>query len=251
MTFQPDCGIKADVIPSPNFGDRKSDKVDMILLHYTATETAHIAQQWLCNPDSNVSAHYLINEAGVITQMVSERHRAWHAGLSLWEGISDTNSRSIGIEIQHCGDQDTPFPKKQINSLIHLLADILKRHQIAPHRVLAHSDVAPGRKQDPGRSFPWDALAYAGIGHYVPPHPILAGPFLQQGDEGQAVEALQALLGLYGYGIDIKGQYDQITYDVVTAFQRHFRQEKVDGIADRSTLETLNALLQARKKFLA
>jgi N-acetylmuramoyl-L-alanine amidase len=119
------------------------------------------------------------------------------------------------------------------------------RHPIPPHRVLGHSDVAPGRKLDPGERFPWQRLAAAGVGHFVEPAPIVEGAFLQRGDAGKQVDALQALLALYGYGINVTGEYDQRTHDVISAFQRHFRPAHVDGIADRSTNETLRRLLAA------
>ena len=246
--MQADTPLVSAFEPSPNFGERKLG-IDMLILHYTATKSADEAICWLCNEESQVSAHYLIDEKGKITQMVREADRAWHAGLSSWQGQTDTNSRSIGIEIQHEADAPTPYKKKQINSLIHLTADILKRNPHIPaHHVLGHSDVAVGRKQDPGAWFPWEDLARAGIGLYVRPHPIVPGPFLQLNDQGQPIEALQSMLALYGYGVEINGIYDEHTQKVVKAFQMHFRPEKVDGIADRSTIETLVELLRSIKK---
>ncbi len=114
-----------------------------------------------------------------------------------------------------------------------------------PERVLAHSDVAPLRKRDPGETFPWDALWRGGVGHWVPPAPLEGGPLFRQQDEGPPVRALQALLALYGYGVEITGVYDRLTRAVVTAFQRHFRPERVDGEADASTVATLKALIGA------
>jgi N-acetylmuramoyl-L-alanine amidase len=111
--------------------------------------------------------------------------------------------------------------------------------------VLGHSDVAPGRKIDPGERFPWGTLAAAGIGHFVEPVAIADGRFFQKGDSGPPIEALQAMLALYGYGVEVTGAFDQSLEDTVAAFQRHFRQARVDGIADRSTIETLKALLDA------
>ena len=123
--------------------------------------------------------------------------------------------------------------------------DIAARHAIPPEHVLAHSDVAPGRKIDPGEKFDWKGLYEQGLGHWVPPHRLGGGQFLQQGDSGEAVEALQAMLALYGYGVEITGAFGPETQSVVAAFQRHFRPARIDGIADRSTIETLRHLIDA------
>ena len=206
----------------------------------------------LCDPQAEVSCHYFIWETGDIVQMVPEGRRAWHAGLSSWAGFNDLNSRSIGIEIVNSGHDwlgqsgELPdFPDVQIAALIRLCADILLRHPIKPHAVLAHSDIAPGRKCDPGEKFPWDRLAKAGIGHWVAPAPISAGVSYGLGDEGQPIRALQALLGVYGSDLTMTGVYDEATKRVVEAFQRHFRPALVDGRADLSTLQTLRDLVAA------
>jgi N-acetylmuramoyl-L-alanine amidase len=232
----------AEVRVSPNFGPRREGlRPDILLLHYTGMETAASAEAWLCDPASEVSCHYLVREDGAVVQMVRETDRAWHAGRGSWQGASDINSRSIGIEVANPGHAYgyPDFPDVQVEAVIALCRDIAARHSIRPERVLAHSDTAPGRKIDPGEKFPWDVLARAGVGHYVEPAAIGRGRYL----EGEAVEQLQSMLALYGYGIEITGTFDAATEVVVAAFQRHFRPERVDGIADRSTLETLQALL--------
>lgn len=157
--------------PSGNFGDRKS-KVDMLLMHYTGMKSGSAAVDWLCAPESGVSCHYLVDEDGSITQMVSESKRAWHAGKSCWQGVEDINSCSVGIEVQNAGPlEDFPdFPEVQIEAVIALSKDIIARHDIVADRVLGHSDVAPGRKIDPGEKFPWEKLAKAGVGRW--PHPV-------------------------------------------------------------------------------
>ncbi len=243
-------GFEADyrgarVRPSPNFGERKGSGADMIILHYTAMETARAAEDWLCHQVSEVSSHYLVDEDGSVVQMVREADRAWHAGKSSWKGDGDINSLSIGIEIANPGPLagSPPFEPAQIDAVIALCADITRRLRIRPERVLGHSDVAPGRKIDPGEKFPWNVLHARGIGHLVVPAPVRGGRFLSQGDRGQPVEALQSMLALYGYGIAISGEYDAETETVVAAFQRHFRPLLVDGVADRSTIETLHALI--------
>ena len=233
--------------PSPNHGERRAGPVDMIVLHYTGMPDADQALAWLCTEQSEVSAHYFIFEDGRIVQMVEEDRRAWHAGAASWAGESDINSRSIGIEIANIGHDGSlpPFPEAQIDAVIELCRDIIGRHAIPAHRVLAHSDIAPGRKRDPGEAFAWGRLAGEGIGHWVDPEPVGGGRFLASGDEGEPVAGLQALLALYGYGLEISGVFDDRTGHVVTAFQRHFRPAKVDGIADTSTLATLHRLLAA------
>jgi N-acetyl-anhydromuramyl-L-alanine amidase AmpD len=153
------------------------------------------------------------------------------------------NSASIGIEIVHPGHDDPrPFPDRQIEAVAQLCRDICRRNAIAPRRVLGHSDIAIGRKIDPGEFFPWAALAAEGVGHYAPPAPIIGGKTMERGDDGEEVSALQRALADYGYRSEVSGRYDEATAGVVAAFQRHFRPCLVDGRADRSTLETLRAL---------
>jgi N-acetylmuramoyl-L-alanine amidase len=232
--------------PSPHHGERVGvEKLDMLILHYTGMASEDEALAWLCDPVSNVSAHYFIHENGHVQQLVQETRRAWHAGKGFWAGQDDINSCSIGIEIANSGHAGglPAFSRPQISSLILLCRDIGARWNIPPQRVLAHSDIAPSRKQDPGEKFPWALLHEAGIGHWVRPAPLKDGRFFSRGDEGQPIEALQALFALYGYGLEINGVFDDQTRDVVTAFQRHFRQEQVDGVADASTLTTLRDLI--------
>ncbi len=231
---------------SPNTEPRFNGKrPDMLLLHYTGMDDAQSACSWLCSSDSKVSCHYLIDENGLITQMVDEDLRAWHAGVSSWGGDIDINSASIGIEVHNPGHSGgyPEFPETQIESVIALSKDIIVRHGIRPSRVLAHSDVAPARKIDPGEKFPWQALHENGVGHWVAPELITGGAFLQLGDSGESVQALQAMLRMYGYGIEEAGVFDKSTELVVRAFQRHFRAQRVDGVADVSTIMTLRALL--------
>lgn len=247
MSTATDTGVKARIHPSPNHGRRADGApVDMVVLHYTGMPTAEEALQRLCDPRTEVSAHYLVNEDGTILQCVPESRRAWHAGVSFWKGETDINSRSIGVEIVNPGHEFgyRAFPDAQVEAVIALVGDICRRHDIHPWMVLAHSDIAPDRKEDPGELFPWDRLAEAGIGLYATPFPIRTGLVMQEGDSGQPVEALQSMLALYGYRLDINGSFDEKTRQVVAAFQRHFRPAQVDGVADQSTIETLHALLQ-------
>ncbi|HXW25887.1 MAG TPA: N-acetylmuramoyl-L-alanine amidase [Xanthobacteraceae bacterium] len=247
--FPPDSPLIAKVVPSPNQTDRAGrGRPDMIVLHYTGMTSADDALARLCSREAKVSSHYLVFEDGGIVQMVPEARRASHAGVSSWEGETDINSRSIGIEIANPGhDYGYPdFPDAQIEAVIALCRDVLARRPMRPDRVVAHSDVAPSRKQDPGEKFPWTRLHAAGIGHWVEPSPLGDDRGLARGDRGLAVAGLQSALAAYGYGIAASGAFDQTTSDVVVAFQRHFRPARVDGIADRSATETLRRLLAAR-----
>lgn len=249
--FPPDSFIVSAVEPSPNFDERKDGRPpDMILLHYTGMQTGDAALQRLTTAASKVSSHYVVFEDGRIIECVPEEKRAWHAGESSWAGETDINSRSIGIEIVNGGHEFgySDYPLRQIAAVISLCKSIItRRGPISADRILAHSDVAPARKQDPGEKFPWGLLSESGIGHWVRAAPLdLEGSGLRPGDRSDSVTRLQRTLRSYGYGLAETGIYDDTTRDVVTAFQRHFRQARVDGVADPSTLLTLRALIETR-----
>lgn len=234
--------------PSPNH-DARADgaAIEILLLHYTGMTSAAAALDRLTDPEAKVSAHFTIDEDGTIYRHVDETRRAWHAGVSQWAGQSDINSRSIGIELVNPGHEFgyRAFPEPQIAILERLAEWLMKRHRIAPARVLGHSDVAPARKQDPGERFPWRRLAQSGIG--VWPTEI-AGPvagLVGPGDGGEGVRVLQEKLARFGYGLDLSGQYDEATVQVVSAFQRHFRPERITGVADPETMRRLDGLLRA------
>ena len=248
--LRPDSCVVAEVRESPNHGERRGGvKPDMILLHYTGMANAEAAVTKLCTPGTDVSAHYVVMEDGYVIQCVPEARRAWHAGTAMWEGDSDINSCSIGIEIINPGhDHGYPdFPKRQIAAVTALCRSIFTRHRIPLWRVLGHSDVAPTRKRDPGEKFPWRLLSESGIGLWVNPVPITQdGPVFVLGESDPAIRELQELLARYGYDIAVSGSFDVATRDVIAAFQRHFRPARVDGFADASTIATLKALLAAR-----
>jgi N-acetylmuramoyl-L-alanine amidase len=209
-TFTPDSSIVSDVIPSMNYGDRNNGRLaDMILLHYTGMPDVEGAIAQLCTAGTDVSAPYIV------------------------------------IEIINCGhDWGYPdFPLRQIAAVIALCRGIMLRRKVPSHRVLAHSDVAPARKKDPGEKFPWHSLANSGVGHWVQPAPIVRSEALKLGSASDDVAGLQAALARYGYNVPTNGKYDGATMEVVAAFQRHFRPARVDGIADHSTMSTLHALL--------
>lgn len=230
--------------PSPNHGERRSATIDMLVLHYTGMASGEAARAWLCDERSRVSAHYLVDEAGEVFSLVEEDRRAWHAGQAHWAGHDDINSRSIGIEAQNPGhDAGLPdFPDRQIDAVIALSAQIVARHPIPARNVLAHSDVAPGRKIDPGELFPWARLAAEGIGLWADPAPPDDCHVLESGASGEEVSALQRALAAFGYRLDDTGTYDEATATVVTAFQRHWRPARVDGRADASTRAQLGAI---------
>lgn len=244
---EPDSPLVGNLHPSPNIEPRiGGKKPTILLLHYTGLPTAAKAIEVLSRTDCNVSCHYVVDEDGRITQMVAERDRAWHAGVSFWAGETDINSASIGIEIQNPGHQGgyPDFSETQMRAIIALSKDIIARHAIPAARVLAHSDVAPARKIDPGEKFDWAGLAAAGVGHWVPPSPLeVGGPGLEE--DGPAIAEAQMLLAAYGYGVETHGIFDEATRSVVRAFQLHFRPARPDGRLDRSTRDTLARLVAA------
>lgn len=248
MTFRADSALVSRLCPSPNFGSRAHGvRPTILLLHYTGVASVERAIFWLSRPESKVSCHYVIDETGAITQMVAEEDRAWHAGVGAWAGESDINSASIGIEIHNPGHElgYADFPAAQMQAVAALGLDITHRHSIRPERVLAHSDVAPARKIDPGEKFDWARLARAGVGHWVEPAPVRDEPGAVSPAGSGEVAQVQSLLRAYGYGIEPTGQLDASTEFVLRAFQRHFRPARVDGRIDASTVETLERLLNA------
>ena len=236
---------------SPNFNPRPGEgEVNMLIMHTTCMVDTQSALDRLCDPASKVSAHYVIDEVGQVYHLVDERERAWHAGVAFWDGVTDVNGCSIGIEIAHPGPDENgegpEFPSHQWQALINLSQDIIGRHPIPAHRVLAHSDVAPSRKTDPGPLFDWQGLAKKGVGLWSDyGEKDLASlsstdlfelaPLQITGNEpekSQKVEQLQHALRAYGYQITPDGVYGPATQTVMRAFQVHFRSERIDGIAD-------------------
>ena len=235
-------------VPSPNFNARRGPP-DMLVLHYTGMRTADEAVARLCDPEAQVSAHYVVDEDGAILRLVAEERRAWHAGKGGWQGETDCNAASIGIEIVNPGHEFgyRDFPEVQIDAVISLINDIRTRWTIPDARIIGHSDLAPERKQDPGERFPWKRLAAIGHGLWFEPaaERIAAlGVPLGVGDEGLGVIVLRAGLHRLGYALTPGGTYDEATRLTVEAFQRHWRPGQVDGIADGETRATLMGVLQ-------
>lgn len=231
--------------PSPNF-DARVGPPDMIILHYTGMQSGEAALDRLRDPEAKVSAHYLVEEDGRVFRLVPEERRAWHAGASFWAGRTALNGSSVGIEIVNPGHEwgYRTFPDVQIEAVTALLGEIRERWSVPDAHILGHSDVAPARKQDPGELFPWRRLAEAGHGLWAEPA-AAPGPPLNTGDQGPGVLAVQGALRRFGYDLKPTGVYDDETVTVVTAFQRHWRPERVDGVADGETRARLVAVLRA------
>jgi len=230
--------------PSPNF-DARTAPPSVLVLHYTGMKTGPEALDRLCDPAARVSSHYLVEEDGRIFRLVAEERRAWHAGVSYWRGRRNLNGDSLGIEIVNPGHEwgYRPFPDAQIAAVTALVADIRTRWQIEDRDIVGHSDVAPARKDDPGELFPWKALAAAGHGLWAEADPAPGDP-MGEGADGPIVFALQAGFTRLGYDLPPSGRFDADTTAVVRAFQRHWRPEQVDGIADGLTRARLIALLR-------
>ncbi|MGB7408807.1 MAG: N-acetylmuramoyl-L-alanine amidase [Pontixanthobacter sp.] len=220
--------------PSPNFNDRDLP-INMVVLHYTEMQSAEVALDRLCDPDAGVSAHYLISEAGEVTQMVADEKRAWHAGVSYWRGHKDVNSAAIGIELDHPGHAYgyRPFADAQIDALVPLLHRLVKAHDIPRANIVGHSDVAPARKTDPGELFPWDRLAEYRL--------AIAKPSIELGDPFDNDGAFYLALERYGYDITDG-------HKAVAAFQRRWRPHKIDGEVDGEIRAILFQLLLDRDR---
>ena len=228
---------------SPNSGARLSVDgwigVRNVVVHYTGMESGDDAVARLCDPAAKVSAHYLVHEDGRILGLVDESARAWHAGVSYWRGVQDLNSVSIGIEVVNPGHEYgyRPFPAAQIDALTALLGDIFGRHTLAPEDVVGHSDIAPGRKQDPGELFPWQNLAAKGFGLWP------------SGPRSSSDVGIWPSLSAIGYAVPGGAGGDMLDpetgpEDVIRAFQRRYRPMRVDGVADAETRGLIAAVAE-------
>lgn len=245
-----DTGLVADLVPSPNIEPRRNGlSPSLLVMHYTGLETVEKSLDVLSRPDCQVSCHYVIDVDGRIIQMVAESMRAWHAGVSFWRGERDVNSCSIGFEIQNPGHHRgyPDFPAAQMAAVTALAQDVIRRHNMQAESIVGHSDVAPGRKIDPGEKFDWPGLARNGVGHWVEPTSVDAADLgLSVGAEDDMVAEARRLLGSYGYDVALDGALDEPLQIVITAFQLHFRPARVDGRLDHSTLDTLRRLVASR-----
>ncbi|WP_032112736.1 N-acetylmuramoyl-L-alanine amidase [Candidatus Paracaedibacter symbiosus] len=209
---------------SPNFNDRPSDKeLDLIVIHYTSMQLVNEALTRLCDPTAAVSSHYLIESNGTLHHLVDDTKRAWHAGVSFWQGERDINGISIGIELDNGGhDFDLPFyPACQIEALLSLLTDLVQKYHIPKERIIGHSDIAPTRKRDPGEHFPWQLLHNHGFGLWPETDSVRHAP--------QSVLEVQQCLTAIGYDCPLTDILDAQTSSVIEAFQRHFTPMEITG----------------------
>jgi N-acetylmuramoyl-L-alanine amidase len=225
--------------PSPNFDDRKHP-VSLLVLHYTGMESGDAALARMRDPEAKVSAHYMVREDGRIVRLVAENGRAWHAGVSKWQGLDDLNSRSVGIEIVNGGHdypapggQLPPYPDVQVAAVIALSREIMAHYAIPPKGLVGHSDIAPSRKIDPGEHFPWQRLAEAGLGLW--PQPDTGAACVWSGGDASR---LNAHLAAIGYDIaDVPA--------ALRAFQRRWMPATITGMADADTLRRLAQIAAA------
>lgn len=233
--------------PSPNYGPREpiggDVRVRHLIVHYTGMRSCEDALSRMCDEASRVSAHYLIDEAGSIYKMVPEDRRAWHAGVSFWAGVRDLNSTSIGIELVNPGHEFgyRSFPEAQMSAFAKLSQQIIKRHRINPDDVLGHSDIAPGRKTDPGELFPWREMAAYGIGTWPQTSKSLNQPVELETALGHLSNIGYAVPSSPNLGADIL-DVKTGTKDVIAAFQRRYRQNQVDGVLDLETSALIPAV---------
>lgn len=224
--------------PSPNFSSRNGQRVQFLVIHCTAMATAEDAIERLCDPASGVSAHYVVDEKGAVYRLVAEENKAWHAGISYWDGVSDLNFTSVGIEIANPGD--APYPQAQMDAVIALSNAIINRHKIRSFHVAAHSDIAPDRKQDPGAQFDWRSLSASNIGVWPVP---TQSDYATSSDwtDKQVRNALTKV----GYRPTLEPS------TLLTAFQRRFQPDVFKtpnqvGVADLETKARLACLVRRK-----
>lgn len=232
-------------LPSPNHDERPDGTpIDTLILHYTGMQTAQAAIDRLRDPDAEirVSSHYVVDEDGAVIAMVPEERRAWHAGISYWRGNARLNDRSIGIEIVNPGHEwgYRDFPVLQLAAVCDLCLSILARHPIPARNVVAHSDVAPDRKEDPGERFDWAGFASNGVGLWPEGIPDLGSRDAVR--DAESLRPVRRALVAIGYRVAPEGALDPALATVLRAFQRHWRPETVNGQADIGTLTRLSAV---------
>ncbi len=218
--------------PSPNHDERQTS-IDMVVLHYTGMLTGKEAVDRLCDEAARVSAHYVVEEDGLVFSLVPEERRAWHAGVSHWQGLDGVNDVSVGIEIVNPGHEwgYRAFPTLQMDAVLQLVAEICDRWQVPPTRVIGHSDVAPERKEDPGEFFPWQRLAEAGLA--VPPASEAEVAHVAVPDYFECLDMLKGI----GYRL-----VDNQHAAPILAFQRHFIPSALGKGLDKTTRQALRII---------
>ena len=228
--------MKIKKIFSPNYDRKKRalNSVQILVFHYTGMQSERESIKKLCNPNFKVSSHYLINRRGKIFSLVQNRYVAWHAGKSCWGRHKNLNKNSIGIELVNKGHQFgyTSFKKKQISSLVNLCKKLIKKYKIKKKNVIGHSDIAPLRKIDPGENFPWKYLAKNKVGIWHDYEPNLLRKFrrtkvLIPQDKKRFVKNLNKI------GYCLSAHNKPFFIKTISAFQRHFRKELINGILDQ------------------
>ena len=242
---------------SPNHNERKLP-ISILVLHYTGMESGTLARERLCDPDAHVSAHWLVHEDGQVENLVPEDKRAWHAGVGSWNGITDVNSASIGVEIVNGGHNVPlpdgslpPYPDAQVLAVIKLSKEIIERHDIQPRNIVGHSDIAPERKEDPGEHFPWAGLAAAGIGFWPGELPDDTRALFEPGDRDRGISIIQRGLADLGYGISVTGCLDEPTQAVIRALQRRYRPARIDGVIDMPVIEIIKRLSEMTRSVVS
>jgi len=241
--------MKINISPSPNYSTKFRAKkyVKFLVIHYTGMQSERECLKRLKNSKSEVSTHYLINRKGSIVKMVDEKNTAWHAGKSKWKNFTNLNDHSIGIELVNKGHQFgyESFSKKQISKLILLCKALIKKYKIKKTNILGHSDIAPLRKKDPGEKFPWQFLSENKIGYW---HNINKKNIKNKKLSKSVVRNIFFNnLHKIGYRYFNKKKLSKNDSKVIKAFQRRFRQDKVDGLIDQKCLEISNYLASSLK----
>lgn len=245
--------IIEDQYSSSNFDDRENNSIEILVIHSTHVSFAETVNI-LCDPAKAVSCHYVIDIDGKIYRLVEDQYRAWHAGESFWRGRNKINDYSIGIELVDVNPENegiTQFTSQQMNSVLELSKHIIKKYSILPYNIVAHSDIAPSRKDDPGQKFDWKWMAENNVGIYPNYQKNNSNEkfLINYKDEGKNVIKVQQLLADYGYLINIDGVYGEKMRDVVIAFKRHFDPRRIDSMVDCKMINILNNIVKQVKDY--
>ena len=229
---------------SPNFNKRESKKIKYLIIHYTALKDCSESLKYLCNRSKKVSSHYLISQQGDIYNLVSEKMRAWHAGISYWKSETDINSASIGIELDYSPNhKNNTFKKKMIKSLINLIKMLKKKYNIHNNNILGHSDISPYRKLDPGPKFPWKKLAKFDLIYF---------PVIKKNKKQLNLEVLFRknkltrkknialfMLSYIGYDISLSIKNSNFFQYLIKSYQYHYYPNNISGKLDKKTYDLL------------
>lgn len=221
---------------SPNY-DKRTGEIDMIVLHATNMPCTASLER-LCNPLAKVSAHYVVDEMGTIYQLVDEEKRAWHAGVSYWRGRESINNYSMGIEVVNPNhlDPTNKFSAAQMKAVLSLCKYLIAKYQIPHYNIVAHSDIAPERKDDPGEFFDWSFLAKNGVGCYPEQITTTSHNF--------TINKIQQTLNLIGYNLPVTNELDQATMKTIIAFKRRYCPLEVNSIISSNFCSALEQIMR-------